>query len=324
MEVRDNSYETVVAPYLEACGATLEVLALTAPDARRLLHEETMFSSLHTLGLENPRWYDSETAANFESDFLRRCPNLVRFSGAAGMEYSAYLRALTLHCPLLQVLSLECSTIDTADLIALLRACTQLHTIMLRPLDRYTKPADIAAIAEHGHNLRSLLLDEPTAEMIDAIAPRLPQIEHLALISGCSWVVLPIDQLVGHCGNLRSLKLTCLQELSEPALVALLSGTPLLEELDLKSYREPCLTDIVLRALGKSCPRLRLLSFSTADPKDITADSFKALAQGCRGLQGFAGGYTTWKLAREAGIPIRRIVSKRWDGVFEAAYNWVA
>jgi hypothetical protein len=139
------------------------------------------------------------------------------------------------------------------------------------------KVVDIAAIAEHCHGLRSLLLDGPTAEMIDVIAPRLPQIEHLALISGCSWVVLPIDQLVGHCSNLKSLKLACSPSgLSEPALIALLSGTPLLEELDMWGAMASSFSDGIRSALRKGCPRL------------------------CR-LKG-----------------------TRWEGVFEAGYNWVA
>jgi hypothetical protein len=167
VEARGNCYDLALAPYLVSCGASLEVLSLSFQNSLPLLLGAAEFPLLHTLDLDFTRWYGGETTAEFENDFLRRCPNLLRFSGYDSTGRCAYLRALSTHCPLLQMISLHCKTIDTAELVVALRACTQLHTVVLKSRDGRKTAADVAAITEHCHNLHSLMLDEPTAEMID-------------------------------------------------------------------------------------------------------------------------------------------------------------
>jgi hypothetical protein len=279
VEVRGNCYERALAPYLVTCGSTLEVLSLAFQNSLPLLLGATKFPSLHTLDLGFTRWNGGVTTAEFENDFLHRCPNLIRFSGSDSTGRSAFLRALAKHCPLLQVLSLHCKGIDTAELVVALRACTQLHTVMLKSSEG-TKPEDGAAIAEHCHNLHSLLLDEPTADLIDTIVPRLPQIEHLVLRTGSSEVILPIHVLTGRCDQLKSLTLGSLNEIPESALIDLLSTLPLLEEIYLHTVVGPCISNAVLSALGKACSRLRRASFICLKAGDVRVEGFRALAQG--------------------------------------------
>jgi hypothetical protein len=205
-----------------------------------------------------------------------------------------------------------------------LQACKHVHTIVLLTRDGTKTAADVAAIAEHGHKLHSLMLDEPTAEMIDAMAPRLPQIEHLALVSGSSRLVLPIDRLSGRCSHLRSLMLTTMRDLPESKLIALLSGMPLLEELVAKSLLGSCLTDNILCALGKLCPHLRRLRLSLhcMDPIDPAVESFHALAQGCRALEAVECDNVVGPIARAVGIPVRDFTCPRWQGAYENAGYW--
>jgi hypothetical protein len=312
---------------LEACGASLEVLDLSFQDSLPLVLGTATFPSLHTLGLTYARWLGGGTTAEFEMDFLSRCPNLVRFSGNDETQRSGYLGALTARCPLLEMLSLRIGAIDTAELTALLQACPKVHTIALR--SQYgTNPEDIAAVAEHCQRLHSFLLTEPTADMVAAIVPRLPQLEHLVLASGSSETVLPIDILPGQCGNLRSLNLSSFTDFSEPALIALIGTVPLLEELDLRTVMPPCLSDNILRALAKGCPRLRLLRCGGGgrNPNDgnLTVEGFTALMQGCRALEGFDAWNPMWRLAKSAGVPVRRVVSTRWTCAYEDACDWEA
>jgi hypothetical protein len=313
----------VVVPYLEVCGASLEVLALSFQDRVQLVQGTVAFPNLHTLGISCPyaRWRGGGNTPEFEEDLIGRCSNLISFNGINESKQCSFLRALTAHCSLLEVLHLQIGVTDTAELTALLHACPRLHTIALR--SRYgTKTEDIAAIAEHCPNLRSFLLREPSDDMVTAIAPRLPQMEHLALVSGCSETVLPVYLLPGRCGNLRSLTLSSVADISESALISLL-GT---EELDLNTLAQPCLSDSILHALAKGCPHLRLLRCFGRDPndRDLTVEGFKALLQGCRALEGLDAWYPVWSLAKSAGVSVRQIVNTRWNCAYEDATDWEA
>jgi hypothetical protein len=327
LQTCQDSYSLVVVPYLEVCGASLEVLALSFQDRVSLMLGTAAFPNLHTLGISCPyaRWRGGGNTQEFEEDFIRRCPNLMRFNGINESKQCSFLRALTAHCPLLEVLHLQIGVTDAVELTALLHACPRLHTIALR--SRYgTKIEDIAAIAEHCPNLRSFLLKELSDDMIAAIIPRLPQMEHLALVSGCSDTVLPIHLLPGRCGNLRSLTLSSVADISEPAFITLLGTVPLLEELDLNTLAQPCLSDNILRALAKGCPHLRRLHCFGRDPndRDLTVEGFSALLQGCRALEGLDAWYPVWILAKSAGVPVRQIVNTRWNCAYEDATDWEA
>jgi hypothetical protein len=154
------------------------------------------------------------------------------------------------------------------------------------------------------------------------IAPRLPQIEHLALTSGSSNTVLPINVLPGRCEHLKSLALSSLNDIPESALIDLLNTVPLLEEISLHTTLGPCISNEILCTLGKVCPRLRRASFICLNVGGLTVEGFHALAQGCRALEKVDAWKRVGRIAKAAGIPVCRIQSTRWRGAYESAYDW--
>jgi hypothetical protein len=251
VDTAEAAYRVSIAPFLRTCSFSLQILVLTLR-----LHADVqplwgtaIFPVLQPLELTLVGRRDAPSSPNFEVDFLGRCLNLRVFYG--------YLLALATHCPLLQEFHVSCRKFAAAELIALLCACQQLHTIALNwntGVNRET----MEIIAEYAHSLHSLSITSPTANTLSAIATRLRQLLHVKLLGfSLRDMTALIQLLLPACSQLRSLTLSSNSGPEEVVLMTLLKSVTLLEEVYL-SFRCPLyLTDQSLRALAEHCPRLR-------------------------------------------------------------------
>jgi hypothetical protein len=202
------------------------------------------------------------------------------------------LNALAAHCPLLQVLCYENSNANSVDpLVHVLQACPNIEVVNVlsvmgfNNMSTTVRDATIAAILQHCRNLKAFgvpsLETVMSAESLQVLAARLPDLHHLYLDNCPAASNAPVLALMQDCHNLRSLDLSAHNDfVSEAALIALISNLPQIVDLRLSQCDW---TDPVLIAIGAHCPLLQVLNLCSYS--EYTDAGIEAVVRGCPALK---------------------------------------
>ena len=200
---------------------------------------------------------------------LGRCPYLtsLTLSGQFWRKTDEDVRVIVERCPLLNTLCLAGSS-EVTDLsisyISLLEHLAELDISAL-----YSVDTDGPGVTSEG--LQSLVKARPSILVLKC------KIEE-----GCVDTLL---RRVGiYCMSLTVLHVKTGSEIyaaTHGAVIALIQGCPLLQELDLDEYSP---SDDVLYALAECCPRLMGLNTFLYEPAGFTDRGLVALSRGCPGL----------------------------------------
>jgi hypothetical protein len=166
------------------------------------------------------------------------CPRLMALSIANCHQYGdEEVQVLTERCPLLRELDLNgCSGLTNKSILAVAKHCTGLEQLHISNSQRITD------------------------EALKALGRSCPRLTVLNT-SRCEYVTsVGIAHIAGGCPMLRTLRISG-KQMDDPALSALSTHCPLLEELNLGMTYGSDPSEDLLVALVTTCTRLRLLSF---------------------------------------------------------------
>jgi hypothetical protein len=265
-------------------AATLERLAFRDGEIAAAWPEQCQMHKLMFLSFTR-----SVVSSSKLSAFLKNCRNLmyVRVDQING---AGSLFALAESCPALVYLHYGYAKtmphISRSGLKAVLVACKELHTVNFTSVAGFTN-AHVATVVQHCRKLRALRIElgegNIDEECVAILAPRLPQLRHLAIKNLRCTTVAPVWLLAEHCHSLKSLDLeaSVLPDDAEAATVALFTSLPYLDELNASSAE--WLTDTVLAAIGEHCHHLRILDVTCTF--DFTEKGVAAIAKGCSELE---------------------------------------
>jgi hypothetical protein len=280
------SDEQWICTMFSLCWSTLTRLELTNCDVY-LSHAIARFPSLHMLHL-----YECDADLGVLCRLIASSPNLRSFYCNDLQGCNDCLYALATHCPLLQVLSYDKCSPDSADgLEAVLRCCSCIEVMDQFPCVEWANDLHVKTVMQHCKALKAFSAPWHSAQLSHAailsIATRLKDLHHLCL-HDCDFTSdEPVLTIAQHCSNLRTLQLLAPDaRISEMALISLVCNLKSIEDLRIDHTE---LDDAVLQAIAGSCPHLQSLclfrssAFSAAGA--YSATGIAALALGCTALK---------------------------------------
>ena len=202
-------------------------------------------------------WVTEVDSESLDSLF-KRCPRLVTLT-LAGDNFDttdASVQTLVDHCPQLEELSLSC--------------CHRLSHLSLRYMLSLPHLRDLRLTYGKGltwSGVQEFVKNSPNLEVL-----------HTKIVEGSADEVL--RNLGMYCPRLRAFH--CYKNaVTHDAVIALLHGCPLLEEVKIDEYSP---NDQVLGTVAEWCPKMRLFSLGWRALDHFTGRGLIALSRGCPGL----------------------------------------
>ena len=250
--VLDCDHDDLYARLLSSCSGLVEIKAHRVSDQTLYLLGLMAGSTLRVIDLKLVRARSESLELLF-----RCCPKLVSLSLSS--EYieatDALVRSLVNRCPLVETLSLSgwCGLSDKS--LKAIRSLLHLRELRLA----YDKKLTWSGVLKFVKN-----------------SPKL-EVLHVRIFDGCADELLHCLRM--YCPCFRSL--ACYgKAVTNDAVMALLQGCPLLEEVNIDLYSP---NDQVLCAVAE-CPSMRLFSFGLPHLDLFTDIGLIALSRGCLGL----------------------------------------
>ena len=244
-------YDDLYARLLTRCPGLVEIKA-------QRVSKQTLQKLGLTAGSEL-RVVDLEIAGTVGLDlFIKSCPKLVSLSlsGEYFRATDALVRTLVNHCPLVERLSFSGWTGLTDISLITIRSLLHLRDLMLPYGEGLT-----------WSGMQKFVKNSPNLEVF-----------HFVIHQGSVDEVLRCLSLF--CPRLRAFH--CYKNaVTHDAVVALLQGCPLLEEVVIDEYSP---NDQVLCTVAEYCSKMRLFSFNYLSPDPFTDRGLIALSLGCPGL----------------------------------------
>ena len=231
----------------------------------------------------------------------------VSCSYPSSAEADADLTAFAEKCPQLEELSFRCYQLTDQSVIALTQHCSGLNKLIFYG-SKFTATS-LITLTERGLPLEELgipgipipsdkiaaqcvyalswIRELSTSKYINPIGAWLHAIQYM---TGLREIVLESSEdhqlvsrlliLEGHCAELESLTIKSDSSVTSQLLSELVVGCSNLHKLTI--YHPTCISDAVLLALARSCPRLQEVRLSCSE---VTEEGVLVLAAHCRQLQ---------------------------------------